>query len=168
MGLSFPQMDDIEYGYMSPIGPVSITACRTAVTSLRLVSYNDVRRSLNVFVETNDHIMQTIQWLESYFSGSLPVTMPPLAPRGTPFQLRVWHELLSIPYGQTVTYGQLARRIGCGSARAVGQAVGHNPIAILIPCHRVVAADGIGGYAYGTSFKRRLLELEHNNTKAGS
>ena len=65
-----------------------------------------------------------------------------------------------MPRGQTVTYGELARRVGCGSAQAVGQAVGSNPVAIIVPCHRVVAADGLGGYAYGAALKRRLLDLE--------
>ena len=75
----------------------------------------------------------------------------------------VWNELLQIPYGQTVTYGEMARRIGCRSAQAVGQAVGRNPVVILVPCHRVVGAHGrLTGYAYGLNRKQQLLQLEKN------
>ena len=81
--------------------------------------------------------------------------------KGTVFQQRVWQALLTIPYGKTVSYGELARMVGCKSAQAVGQAVGRNPIALLIPCHRVVGANGtLGGYAYGLNRKKQLLELE--------
>ena len=84
-----------------------------------------------------------------------------MQPQGTPFQQRVWQELLTIPYGQTATYGDLARRLGCRSPQAVGQAASRNPVAIIIPCHRLVAAHGLGGYAYGPDIKQRLLDLEH-------
>ena len=101
-----------------------------------------------------------MRWLDTYFAGVEPPPLPPFGLRGTPFQRRVWHELLSIPYGQTATYGDIARRLGCRSAQAVGQAVGHNPVAILVPCHRVVGVHSLGGYAHGTDRKRRLLALE--------
>ena len=82
-------------------------------------------------------------------------------PGGTMFQQRVWQALLSIPYGETVSYGELAQMVGCKSAQAVGQAVGANPIALFIPCHRVIAAHGkLGGYAYGQEIKKRLLHIE--------
>ena len=82
-------------------------------------------------------------------------------PKGTAFQQRVWQALLTIPYGETVSYGELAQMVGCKSAQAVGQAVGANPVALLIPCHRVIAAHGkLGGYEYGTEIKKRLLEIE--------
>ena len=82
-------------------------------------------------------------------------------PGGTMFQQRVWQALLTIPYGETVSYGEIARMVGCKSAQAVGQAIGANPIALIIPCHRVIAAnDKLGGYAYGVEKKKRLLELE--------
>lgn len=83
-------------------------------------------------------------------------------PRGSLFQQRVWQVLLTIPYGKTVSYGEIARMVGCKSAQAVGQAVGANPVALLIPCHRVIAAHGqIGGYEYGIEIKKRLLEVEN-------
>ena len=82
-------------------------------------------------------------------------------PAGTPFQLQVWNALLQIPYGQTTTYGELAQKIGCKSAQAVGGAVGRNPLSILIPCHRVMGADGqLTGYAGGIDKKAFLLKLE--------
>ena len=87
--------------------------------------------------------------------------MPKLSLKGSPFQQKVWQELLNINYGQTTTYGAIAKRIGCRSAQAVGQAIHRNPIAIIIPCHRVIGADGsLTGYASGLELKRKLLELE--------
>ena len=92
--------------------------------------------------------------------------MPRLNPQGTAFQKRVSTALLTIPYGETVSYGELVRMVGCKSAQAIGQAVGANPIALIIPCHRVIAAHGkIGGYEYGIEIKKKLLELEGNPTK---
>ncbi len=133
-------------------------------------------------------IVATIRWLDDYFSGKRTknatmgkptenayivkhtenATMGVKAdarivvkPKGTMFQQRVWQALLRIPNGETVSYGEIAKMVGCRSAQAVGQAVGANPIALLIPCHRVIAANGnLGGYAYGEQKKKRLLELE--------
>jgi len=104
-------------------------------------------------------------WLEDYFSGGNPEMNIPLSPAGTGFQEAVWKLLREIPYGKTTTYGALAKQLAAGgrkaSAQAVGGAVGHNPISILIPCHRVLGADGsLTGYAGGLEKKQRLLELE--------
>lgn len=85
---------------------------------------------------------------------------PPAAPPGTDFQKRVWAELLEIPRGETRTYGEIAGRVGCRSARAVGGAVGANPVGLFIPCHRVLAASGLGGFAWGLALKRALLAAE--------
>ena len=107
-------------------------------------------------------LAQTRRWLDAYFAGQKPKSPPPMKPEGTPFRKAVWEILLTIPYGQTVTYGQIARQLGVASAQAVGGAVGHNPISILIPCHRVVGANGsLTGYAGGTQRKQALLELEN-------
>lgn len=116
---------------------------------------------------------RTWAWLNAYFAGQVPRWTPPLHLEGTDFQHAVWVALLSIPYGETVTYGELARMVaerlgragvedGAGVApRAVGNAVGRNPISIVVPCHRVVGADGsLTGYAGGLERKRYLLELE--------
>ena len=106
------------------------------------------------------------RWLDVYFSGRKPEGMLPLAPRGSEFRRAVWELLREIPYGETVSYGDLAKRLEAQlgrktSARAVGGAVGHNPISILIPCHRVVGADGsLTGYAGGLEQKTALLRLE--------
>jgi len=104
-------------------------------------------------------------WLNDYFAGKIPKTKVPLSPEGTDFQQAVWKLLLSIPYGKTTTYGAIAARLASAekkaSAQAVGGAVGHNPISLLIPCHRVLGADGsLTGYAGGVDKKRSLLELE--------
>ena len=99
--------------------------------------------------------------LDEYFAGKRRRFDLPLAPAGTDFQRRVWRALLEIPYGEAISYGELARRVGKPrAARAVGAANGANPIAIIIPCHRVVGASGIGGYAGGLNIKRHLLSLE--------
>ena len=100
-------------------------------------------------------------WLDAYFAGERPgVADVPLAPRGTAFQRRVWDALLAIPYGETRTYGELAAELG-SSPRAVGAAVGRNPVSVIVPCHRVLGADGsLTGYAGGLELKRELLALE--------
>ena len=107
------------------------------------------------------------RWLDIYFDGQAPNFLPALAPRGTAFQQAVWEILLAIPYGGTMTYGAIAARLAQDlnkpgmSAQAVGGAVGRNPISIIIPCHRVVGADGgLTGYAGGLERKAALLALE--------
>lgn len=105
------------------------------------------------------------RWLDRYFSGHAPDFTPPLLLRGTAFQRAVWRALLAVPYGQTVTYGGIAaalRREGDSAGpRAVGGAVGRNPVALIVPCHRVVGADGgLTGYAGGIERKKRLLLME--------
>lgn len=106
---------------------------------------------------------ETARWLDDYFSGGQPDFTPPLHLIGSAFRLRVWARLLEIPYGQTTTYGALAKRLNAGrmSAQAVGGAVGHNPISIIVPCHRVVGANGsLTGYAGGLERKIKLLGIE--------
>ena len=101
------------------------------------------------------------RWLEAYFSGAELPSMPPLRPHGTKFQQRVWAELRNVPYGQLRSYGEIAAALECRSARAVGGAVGKNPISILIPCHRIVGSGGrLTGYAGGLERKEYLLRLE--------
>ena len=110
---------------------------------------------------------EVIEWLETYFDGQKPATSLPLNPQGSSFQQAVWRELLAIPYGRTVTYGEIAQRIADRrglirmSAQAVGTAVGGNPIPIIIPCHRVLPhSHKLGNYHYGIEAKKFLLDLE--------
>ena len=109
--------------------------------------------------------IEAAAWLDAYFGEEALPPLPLLRPKGTPFREAVWEALLDIPHGAIMTYGELAQRLEYRgiytSARAVGGAVGHNPISILIPCHRVLGADGsLTGYAGGVEVKRFLLELE--------
>lgn len=113
---------------------------------------------------------ETVRWLDLYFQGQIPDFLPRLSWNATPFQKGVWEILLTIPYGQTMTYGaiaaRMAERMGLASmsAQAVGGAVGHNPISIIVPCHRVVGANGkLTGYAGGIHRKEWLLALEKEN-----
>lgn len=112
-------------------------------------------------------LSQTVKWLDEYFKGSKPAYLPPLHLQGSEFQLQIWSLLCEISYGEIVTYSDLARRIAARrglasmSAQAVGGAVGHNPISILIPCHRVIGANGsLTGYAGGLERKEWLLKWE--------
>lgn len=149
--------------YTSPLGPIVIESDGQAITSLRFVNEKAEAdpTAHKETVTTPPIIAETLQWLDDYFAGKRPCNVPRLNPQGTDFQKRVWQTLLTIPYGKTISYGEIAKMVDCRSAQAVGQAVGRNPIALIIPCHRVIAANGqLGGYAYGTEIKKRLLELE--------
>jgi len=150
--------------YNSPLGHIVIESNGEALTGLRFrEEKTQATSSLPIFDEVR-------RWLDDYFAGKQTENAVmgaktdgqiAVLPKGTAFQQRVWQALLTIPYGKTVSYGELARMVGCKSAQAVGQAVGANPIALLIPCHRIIAAHGqLGGYAYGIELKRHLLECE--------
>ncbi len=149
--------------YASPLGEIILAADGTAVTGLwfRGQRYEcaglgtaEERPSLPVFAQCRT-------WLDAYFGSHTLPALPPLAPKGTAFQQRVWAALLHVPYGKTMSYAQLARKLNCKSARAVGAAVGRNPISILIPCHRILGSKGsLTGYAGGIERKKWLLELE--------
>ena len=151
--------------YISSLGPIVIESDGKAITSLRFCreqnSATQGEYAPKATTTPPPIIAETLQWLEDYFAGRRPCNVPRLNPQGTDFQKRVWHALLTIPYAQTKTYGEIAKMVECRSAQAIGQAVGANPIALIIPCHRVIAAHGqLGGYAYGTDVKKRLLEIE--------
>jgi methylated-DNA-[protein]-cysteine S-methyltransferase len=142
--------------YCSPLGDIVLTSDGTALTGLRFAESPCVEQA-QVIPSLGD----ACRWLDLYFSGARPDFTPRLAPRGTPFQQSVWRELLAIPYGRTVSYGYIAQRLHCSSAQAVGGAVGRNPIALIIPCHRVIGSDGhLTGYAYGLDRKQWLLSHE--------
>ena len=112
-------------------------------------------------------LMRAERQLREYFAGMRRAFDLPLHPSGTPFQTRVWAELRKIPYGETITYGELARRIGNpGACRAVGMANHRNPLAIVVPCHRVIGANGaLTGYAGGLEIKKMLLKLEEKHVE---
>ena len=151
------------FSFPSPLGEITLGSRGEALCGLWFKGQKYFAAGLPAEREERDLpvFRETRRWLEAYFSGSAPDFLPPLAPEGTSFRRRVWEALLTIPYGETVTYGELAKRLGT-APRAVGSAVGHNPVSILIPCHRVVGSGGLTGYAGGLDRKRALLELEGN------
>lgn len=157
------------FHYISPLGGITLASDSEALTGLwfegqkyfshKLISESN-EAELPIFTET-------VKWLDIYFSGKEPDFTPTISLNTTPFRKSVYDILLTIPYGQTMTYGEialiLAEKQGMKrmSAQAVGSAVGHNPISIIIPCHRVVGADGsLTGYAGGLDKKTALLKLE--------
>ena len=155
--------------YDSPLGGILLAADEIGLTGLWFDGQKYFARTLpdERIPRETPVLREAARWLEIYFGGAQPDFMPPLHPAGTPFQKEVWELLLQIPYGQTATYGQLAERLaekrGLAhmSAQAIGGAVGHNAVSILIPCHRVVGTGGsLTGYAGGLDRKIRLLELE--------
>ncbi len=146
--------------YCSLLGDIVLTSDGTALTGLRFAESPCVEQAQDILP-----LADACRWLDLYFSGARPDFTPRLAPRGTPFQQSVWRELLAIPYGHTVSYGYIAQRLHCSSAQAVGGAVGRNPIALIIPCHRVIGSDGhLTGYAYGLDRKQWLLSHEVLNS----
>ena len=152
--------------YASPLGPITAASDGEALTGLWFDGQKYFAAGLGEHEERELPIFSEVdRWLDAYFSGRDPGFTPQLRPRGTAFRRAVWDLLLTIPFGGTVTYGQLAARLPGGtSARAVGGAVGHNPISLIVPCHRVVGADGsLTGYAGGVERKRRLLEMEQGS-----
>ena len=163
--------------YGSPLGRMLMASDGEALVGLWFEGQEHFGEGLRAErVERMVPVMEeTVRWLDCYFGGKVPGFMPALQLRGTPYRRAVWRILMEIPYGQTVTYGEIAARLagtaaqgrlaglGSGSiiARAVGGAVGHNPVSLIVPCHRVVGADGgLTGYAGGLERKRRLLRLE--------
>jgi methylated-DNA-[protein]-cysteine S-methyltransferase len=147
----------------SPIGRLLLTSDGTALTGLYMEPYRKAESTEGWAQDaTVPPLAEAVRQLNEYFAGSRREFDLPLRLHGTVFQTRVWHELTEIPYGQTWSYGQLARRINKPSAsRAVGLANGRNPISILVPCHRVIGADGsLTGYGGGLERKRWLLAHE--------
>jgi methylated-DNA-[protein]-cysteine S-methyltransferase len=143
----------------SPIGALRLISNGDALTELWLPgSFADAE----AVGATDPILIEAASQLRAYFDGQLRRFELPLAPHGTPFQQRVWQALLDIPYGRTCSYGEIAAMINApGKARAVGAANGSNPIAIIIPCHRVIGTHGdLVGYGGGLDTKRWLLELE--------
>lgn len=152
----------------SPLGPLSLASDGEAIIGLWLEGQKYFAAGLEAGAEERPDLpvfRQAAAWLDAYFEKRALPPLPPLAPKGSAFRQRVWKLLLEIPLGETATYGGLTEKLKASgvpaSPQAVGGAVGHNPISIIIPCHRVVGADGrLTGYAGGVEKKRFLLELE--------
>lgn len=157
-----------EMTYPSPVGMLTLASDGENLTGLWIENqkYFGSTRKESVSSSNLPVFIQAVHWLDCYFRGEAPAITLPLAPEGSAFRQAVWKKLMEIPYGNTTTYGaiaaQLERETGRrASAQAVGGAVGHNPISILIPCHRVIGADGsLTGYAGGLDAKKFLLTLE--------
>ena len=160
--------------YPSPIGNILLAADEMGLTGLWFEGQKYFALDLDKEPEEKEIPLfeKVKQWLDIYFSGREPDFTIPLHFTGTEFQKEVWEILCTIPYGQTMTYGEIAKRIAARkglphmSAQAIGGAVGHNRISIIVPCHRVVGADGsLTGYAGGIEKKVKLLKLEKVNMK---
>ena len=164
-------MDYIQH-FVSPIGRLTMASDGEHLTGLWFDGQKYFGSTLEAVFEEKDLpvFQQTKDWLKSYFAGRKPTEQVPLLLKGSPFQQEVWNLLSSIPYGETTTYGRIARLLEVKnpgrkvSAQAVGGAVGRNPISLIIPCHRVVGVKGqLTGYAGGIEKKKWLLALEQAN-----
>lgn len=146
----------------SPIGELTLTSDGTSVTGVYMHKQKHGAARTKDWKRDDAALKEPRAQLQAYFAGELREFDLPLAPEGTPFQQRVWRALCDIPYGETISYGELARRIGQPKAsRAVGLANGRNPISIVVPCHRVIGANGsLTGYGGGLERKRWLLAHE--------
>jgi methylated-DNA-[protein]-cysteine S-methyltransferase len=149
----------------SPVGALLLTTNGMALTGIWFEPHDQMDRWTRCMQRDDEHpvLLRACAQLAEYFAGQRREFDLPLAPAGTRFQLRVWDALRAIPYGRTTSYGQIARQIGLlpSASRAVGTANGSNPIPIIVPCHRVIGADGsLTGYGGGLDRKRLLLDLE--------
>ena len=154
--------------YESPLGCLTLYATASALVGLTFptqsVTFSDP--ICKVERTSSPILTHTIQWLDQYFGGQVPTMTISLAPQGTNFQQRVWSQLEHIPYGTSLTYGELSQRVFNSpipkGAQAIGSAVGANPISLIIPCHRVLGkGKALTGYTGGLSIKRALLTIEH-------
>jgi len=151
----------------SPVGPLLLVA---GDAGLRRVEFMNGRTAVRLdpeWIKDEQPLAEVIRQLREYFAGDRENFDLPLAPEGTAFQRDVWKRLCDIPYGETISYGELARRVGNPKAsRAVGLANGSNPIAIIIPCHRVIGSNGkLTGYGGGLPIKEKLLALERRQMR---
>ncbi|MCW8093227.1 methylated-DNA--[protein]-cysteine S-methyltransferase [Alteromonas ponticola] len=139
----------------SPLGVLEVTACNDGITAVKFCETKAEQRP-------NSHTQQGCEQLSAYFANKLTAFSLPLCPRGTPFQQQVWQALQQVCYGQTASYADIARRIqNTKAVRAVGMANGRNPIAIIVPCHRIIGSNGsLTGYAGGLERKAYLLKME--------
>ena len=164
---------DYTHHYISPLGGITMASDGEYLTGLWFDGQKYFADTLKTQCEEKDLdvFRRTNRWLDIYFSGKEPDFTPPLRMRGTEFRQEVWQILLTIPFGKTMTYGEIAkiladrRGIKSMSAQAVGGAVGHNPISLIVPCHRVIGTNGaLTGYAGGLEKKTRLLDMESQSS----
>jgi methylated-DNA-[protein]-cysteine S-methyltransferase len=151
----------------SPTGKLLLVADESGLRSVSFAEGRTPPKVLLDWKQDRSPLRETIRQLRAFFAGELHCFDLPLQPEGTEFQKRVWNGLLGIPYGATISYGELARRLGNPAAsRAVGLANGSNPIAIIIPCHRVIGGSGkLTGYGGGLENKRWLLDFERSQLR---
>lgn len=152
------------YIYPSPIGKLGIAEEAGSITH---IYFEGESAQHNLSSEETPLIKEAIRQLDLYFKGELRDFDLPLAPKGTPYQQAVWQQLCTVPYGSTATYKEIAQKVGKPKGfRSVGQANNRNPIPIIIPCHRIIGADGkLVGYGGGLDIKIKLLELEKRHAK---
>jgi methylated-DNA-[protein]-cysteine S-methyltransferase len=151
----------------SPVGPLLLVADDGGLRRIEFVNGRKLVQPDPQWQDDAEQLRETVRELRAYFAGDLERFDLDLAPEGTPFQLTVWKHLCEIPFGETISYGELARRIGNPNAsRAVGLANGSNPIPIVIPCHRVIGSNGkLTGYGGGLPIKEKLLALERRQLR---
>ena len=151
----------------SPIGALILAKDDNGLREIRFVAGRHPTQPNSEWQEDPASLQEPIRQLRAYFAGELETFTLPLAPRGTAFQLKIWKLLCDIPYGETISYGELARRASNPNAsRAVGLANGANPIPIIIPCHRVIGSNGkLTGYGGGLPIKEKLLALERRQLR---
>ncbi len=154
--------------YESPLGCLTLYATASALVGLTFPTQSVTFSDPICKVEStySPILIHTIQWLDQYFAGQVPTVTIPLAPQGTAFQQKVWSHLQHIPYGTTLTYGELSQLVFHSprpkGAQAIGSAVGANPISLIIPCHRILGkGSSLTGYTGGLSIKRALLTMEN-------
>ena len=164
---------DYTHHYISPLGGITMASDGEYLTGLWFDGQKYFADTLKTQCEEKDLdvFRRTNRWLDIYFSGKEPDFTPPLRMIGTEFRQEVWQILLTIPFGKTMTYGQIAKiladrhKVQSMSAQAVGGAVGHNPISLIVPCHRVIGTNGaLTGYAGGLEKKTRLLDMESQSS----
>jgi len=162
-----------EASIASKLGRLTVRASERGIREVSLDEPRDTRQKNAVFVRANGQKTRGAEWarqaareLEEYAAGKREKFSVPLDVQGTPFQQKVWKALRAIPYGETRSYGEIARQIGNPkAARAVGMANHENPVALIVPCHRVIAGDGsLGGYACGLQKKSQILQMEKSRS----
>jgi methylated-DNA-[protein]-cysteine S-methyltransferase len=165
MNLSYKFID-------SPVGKLKLVASDLGLTAVLWENDNPRRVPLSDLAKNDNHpvLVEAERQLAEYFAGKRSSFSIPLDMRGTPFQKDVWRALLAIPFGETLSYGQIANKLGKPTAsRAVGAANGRNPISIIVPCHRVIGSTGkLTGFAGGLQAKSHLLDLEMSNQRRSS